>query len=449
MPAIKFVPNTRSVKKFRWYPEDELRCGFPEHVEPKFLLIEREGALAAIVPLDDAAAKREPLHLFFHMVWHYGREIFARENPEAWSDYANDSYSIMWFLFRRFHRTKSYSSRRFNTRKDYLNGRGEVILPWNEGDSASSRHDSKLNRELLGPGAARAMQLGVSSKKYAQKLHYGMSAAARRHPWVASDTSAGAELVRDALLARQNSPDLDDVSRSLIEERLIKALVIAAKSKRDIATFDKWLLGSGNTLAKQLSRPLKASEGDAIALVHRYLDEQGICAMKYLSPLVQALMTDVERGLDEAGVPFDRVLFRTLYYPMAYFDNLPLIFLREKLEFFEGTIESLRVRDESAVTEFHTMLWFYSRMVEERRRVDRERSPSRALRRGGAESAASTGTSPRSDIDVERLIEMLVADGTLDCECDSSEWLCLSCQAQSMSFRCKNCHLTCKFGESR
>lgn len=448
-PAIKFIPNIREMKAICWLPSDQLRGDLAEHAAPKFLIIERPGADAAIAPLDNPSDKRDPLHNFFHLAWYYGSEIRKRGDPEAWNQDVVDSYSVMWFLYRRFHRTKAYSSRRFNTNKDFRNGRGEPVFPWTTDAPGIAREYPTSIEELLILGDVRARQLALLGPTHAQQLHYGLSAAARIQSLECNGTKAISNLVSTSLLARENPTELCPIAREKIEAAVIAAVLRSAKSDRDMEEFDAWLLGKSNSYVKQLSQSLGSSIGDAYCNVRQYLDESGIRAMKYLSGCIQALMRDVERCLVASGISFDRKLFAMLYYPQTYFDDLPLILLREKLEFFEGTIESLRSDDENAVSEFHTMLWFYAQLVEERRRVDRERSPSRRSRRSGLEFDMLAPSIVRDGCDMDLVIEKLVDAGQLDCPCDPPQWICLDPQSIPMPFRCDNCQSEVRLGDSQ
>lgn len=446
VPAIKFVPNVLNVEQICWLPRVELRHGLPEAAVPKFFVVERRGANAAVIPVDDVTSKRDPLHNFFHMAWHFGWKIDSKENPEQWNTGRSNSYSTMWFLYRRFHRTNASPSRRFNTKKDFLNTSRELILPWEDGDGETVPSGVRRLAEFLKSGETRAVELGIENARYAQKLHYGLAAAARNLNWAGSNSDAVSQLIKNSLLIRRNDTELHSVTREKIEEELIDALMTAVKSDRDIRMFDEWLLGSSNTLAKKLSKALSVCEGSALDCVHQYLGESGIAAMKYIAPFIRTLMADLERCLDDAEIEFDRELFRMLYYPQPYFDNLPLIFLREKLEFFEGTVESLRIHDERAVGEFHAMLWFYGRMVEDRRRTDRERSVSAEVHLSvtGWETQAPSTSS--EEIDVDRLVEMLRDSGELDCDCDQPQWTCSNLEVTPMVFRCRSCQSEYELG---
>ena len=163
--------------------------------------------------------------------------------------------------------------------------------------------------------------------------------------------------------------------------------------------FNDWFWGPHNSLVKQIAKQAggtldQSTVGEAII-------ELGWRAHLSVAKCMEAAMLDFRRAVRPALQQSELRSFDAMFRCQAVLGGLSLVMLREKLEFFEGTIWRFaeQPRDPQITSTLHRLLSFYSTMVTNRRRADVTTKSN--LRLSRARMSNSTFADPADSTDPE------------------------------------------------
>jgi hypothetical protein len=292
----------------------------------------------------------------------------------------------MWFLFQRGETMQQYVTRRFNSKRDLtLRGathdKAAVGIPWLQTNCSSTLAPRITVGKFMQHGQDYARELGVTLRNNEQTIHYALAALAWESPKQPISREESLRLLQAALFDVDHFEELDADTRDLVTGEILEVINPHVESELPPEVFDKWFLGAKNSFVKQVAQRLKGFEGSAREVVKQVLLELFFESYEYIGQCIWAVMRDFESGLDPPLNDLEQARFRLLYYPQEMLGGLPLILLRDKLEFAEGILLRLLSdpSDERAVGALHQLLVIYADAVRWRRQVDRDRSRRRAV----------------------------------------------------------------------
>jgi hypothetical protein len=261
-------------------------------------------------------------------------------------------------------------------------GRSRNVLPPDLGYSASGRGPRRTIDRLLEEGAAAAREAIGRQPSVAEKISYGLLAAARRNP-----------------LERRVPERRGDVRRALFDTDAIIAapgrqLVFQVKDRlyrlidrhldEPQAEFNEWFFPGGGrnlrrAIARQPNRPggVLSNEEVTGTLLHLAWNAYGLLS-EGLGVFGQAFLAALPQPLSRK----ERTRFDLWMMPHRYFGGLPRVLLMERVEFLKPVLSALSAEPNNPelVGALHRLIAWYPEMVRERREADRlnkQRGPKR------------------------------------------------------------------------
>jgi hypothetical protein len=291
---------------------------------------------------------------------------------------------MMWLLFQKCSKTKSFIERRFNSAMELKapdpsgeRGRKVPLLPWPSGPEYREMGFPQSVKELLDLGAAQAALAGVANPSTSQRIHYAFAAVASLGGGCTLSDTQVRERIQYALFDLPDRPvELSQQLEEEVELRLGEVLWTHIESDEPQDRFNQWFWGGSNSFVKQVAQGLPGRALDeAHQLVWYVLLQLGFRSYEYLGHCIQAVMRDIANCLDPPLTVEEELDFGKLYYPQPAFGGLPLILLAEKLEFCEGLVNRLLTNPEDAAAhaELHQLLFYYGDLVRLRREADRKK----------------------------------------------------------------------------
>ena len=317
---------------------------------------------------------------FYPSAFHYGLQILERNIPEKFGDAdLLNSYGLFWFLFQRARTMQPFLKRRFQHRKDLEITQGDVsnVLPW-EGDPTAAKlgYPTTID-QLIEAGAKLALEYGIVSPSYAERIEFGLWQAAKleNSSPVASNTVN--RLIKTTLFNNEDAiHDVSEEDKQKIENAIFDAVKKGIDDDTTMEEFNKWFAGGSSTLVKQIGRQLTDYPSErASELVTSALIELGYRAHHYMVQPIQAMMHDFEHALEEPLNEQEKKAFDLLYYPQPAFGGLPLVLLGERLDTVRlAALELMEDPENSSIIgQLHSLLRYYAMMISPRRAADRER----------------------------------------------------------------------------
>lgn len=298
------------------------------------------------------------------------------------------SYRAMWLIFGLVRAMKEHNDRCFHHSRDlYIRPSGRAdegqrnVLPEDIGRDSNDRGRTWTVGQLLKLGRQAAVEAGIANPTAEIAAPYGFWEAAKLNP-LDADQEHALTLVRLALFqANQGKPAPSGAVMQMVTERLLHAVHRHLEDTAD--DFNAWFSGPKSSLLKLLSA--KADQrGEPVSRdeVRQALLELGWESYKYLSSCIHATMRYIENSLELRSE--ERALFEHVFLPQWYYGGLPLMLLAERGDFLKPVI--LRIwespDDPNLVPILHRMLFYYGRIVVERREADRRTKAKRAGVRG-------------------------------------------------------------------
>jgi hypothetical protein len=396
---------------------------------------------------DDAQPPDEDAQLYEKQTQIDGAEEEDRKKDEA----IRNSYRTSWFLYRRGEHMREATTRRFNSIKDLNAFHDNVVdhlLPWPINASTRDAGYPQSIKAMCAIGREYAISMGISEPTTAQCIHYGFAvAAAAGKPAPLKNDEEIRRRIAFAFFADSDTQETSLTEEEAIEELVIKAIWRHVESGKSSAQFDKWIQGPSNTLVKQVAHHVKGiDKGEARRRVNRVLRKLSFNAIWHVGRCVQAVMEDVRLGLSRPLSASESTAFEQMYCGAPYFACLPLILLRDKLQFIEGVLPNLLTRpDDASVGNFHELLGFYGQLVRARREADVARKEVRKLEID-PQRDAKTNSEVHDEVHrhvLPELIDQLVSSGKLACPCMKTCWEYLDTEVLKCSvvlhFQCKQC----------
>ena len=243
-----------------------------------------------------------------------------------------------------------------------------------------------------------------------------------------------------------------------IEARIFRVIRTRIETKLESQReFDAWFMTTQSSLVKQVAQTIEhLTYSDAVFAVTYALQKLTFKAFVRVGNCISLAMKDFADGLPEPLTAAERCCFDQLYSPQPALGNIPLIMLRDKLQFAEGVIWNVLLRPDadSGIGTFIRLLQIYGELLGPRRRIDRERARSAKL--GPILSLNEDMDSPAAPGDVDdvelhdewtRVIDILRERYGLSCLCSRGSWkmnepepcggtirLTLTCQRCQQSF---------------
>jgi hypothetical protein len=460
-PAPPAAYRRGSTKLYRWLPGPELSDVLPSGMALDLVCGQTALGERVFWPFDSrdpAKKQRDPFRAFLFAARQCGFAILCKHFPDRFDSHLRRSFGDMWFLFLRGQTMRPFVSRRFNTVSDLVDRRtagpkSMLPLTWLP---ATSPEAPKNPAQLMKLGEDFAADHGIRLRRASQRIHHGLAALANRDPLPPRDREASRLLVRSALFDIEADLVLPEDLRLAVEEQILSALDSHICSDKPQQHFDMWFLGHHNSFVKQVAQRLKGlNPKEARSIVKHVLLDLAFRSCEYIAQCIQAVMYDFEKGLDGTLSQGERAAFHALYYPQDAAGGLPLILLRDKLEFAEGILQLLLSDpgSEKAIGAFQYLLMMYGQLARWRRQVDRTRkqpigraaAPRQIDEQPEPEIRGSREEERASDHRIIKLIDLLERSGKLRCECADSEWKVIDWKptklSSSVKFGCRKCEI--------
>jgi hypothetical protein len=309
-------------------------------------------------------------------------------------------------------------------------------------------------------GRLAAQDNGVESPATAARIHYGLAGIASMSGHERLSPDEVARRIRFALFADDRTDTLDLQQAEAIEGLILETTWSHVDSDEHQRLFDLWF--HDNSFVKQVAQKVQGVPySDARDQVNEVLLNLGFNSLWHVGSCVHALMRFVMHGLSSPLSPTELIAYEQMYAPQSYFAGLPLILLREKLEFVEGVLWRLFLHphDERAISNFHCLLGFYGHLVRANREADRLRKARTAEQSRNTSEAfvPDVNELPRlSEAEQDRkwrelildITEHLIGDGQLSCPCAKPSWRYANIEvfpeSVTLIFECRNCSKTAR-----
>jgi hypothetical protein len=292
-------------------------------------------------------------------------------------------YRLMWLLYLRVKARRDSFGHQFKTVNDLRvrdpRQRGSIphVLPPGLGLAADGTGTTWNPARLLREGEKLAEAESVSIRTTAQKINYGLLAAARLNPMFDLNPKQIKALVRLALF--QLGPIAEKISaetRRHVDARLITAL--KKHLTDDHKEFDDWFLGPHNSLVHQIAKQRLAAGGELDRYhVYQVLLDRGWEAYQYVARCLDAQFRAIMESITPPLTPHERFCFKQRYCRQPYWGGLPFLLLLPRLDVLRpvahlhfGRPATLR---SDWVPTAHRLLEYYIEMANRRREVDRFR----------------------------------------------------------------------------
>jgi hypothetical protein len=392
-PSIPAPFQPSANRQCLWLPKPDL-VGVPPETGVAIVCCISPECMRAFRPIGGCKKPFDDYQVFFRQTWACGFPILCAQLPDSFD---LRTYRLMWFLFQKCHKTKSFIVRRFNSAIDLrvrnpssVSGAKMDLLPWPIDRWHRERGYPQSVNELLEAGGNVASQSGISNPSTSQKIHLAIAAAAElEHPETLSVDQIRKRIEHALFEIGDRPSDLTEELEEEIKQRLLEVLWRHIDSDESQSDFNEWFWGGSNSFVKQVAQGVKdVPLDDATGMAWHVLLKLGIQSYEYIGQCIQAVMHDLARGLDPPLSAEEAADFEGLYYPHESFGGLPLILLAEKLEFFEGQTNRLLTERSSRVAQgaFHRLLLYYGELVRARREADRE-SKARAKHAAAAKDS--------------------------------------------------------------
>jgi hypothetical protein len=401
--------------QYTWHPPETLQEQLPQGFTLSLQCVLDSTGLRRFYPWNG-------LETFLTLASSGGLAILCRQ--QSLGPNARHSYRAMRWLFLRTHRITEHFRHRFDSSRDLtiaLSGRSERqekdVLPADLGMDAHGQGHRWSVTELIARGKTAASAAGCPRPTMAQCIHHGLIEAARRNPLrIAQDKVP--ELIRSTLfnVASQDAPCPELVE--MVTERLLTAL--QRHLDKDTGPFEKWFLGSNNSLVHQLAKQ-KRSTGGALEEedVRRVLLHLGWQSYEFASNCLHAQMRIFHNALPDPLTDRERLLFEHLHLRQPYLGNFPLLLLAPRLGFIKGLLWDLweMLPNRSLVPVVHRLFDYYATMAARRREADRRIKQPRPAR-----LVEEIHVPSRSSQRFQELAAALRELKKIDCGCPRRDW---------------------------
>lgn len=227
--------------------------------------------------------------------------------------------------------------------------------------------------QLTENGRRAAVKAGYRNPTSKHAIAFGLFQAAQLNPLEVQPEGVPA-LVRMALF--DVDPSKDVPSEELLEqvkERLLEAIDSHLLDPQE--EFDRWFVGPGNSLVKQIAQQ-KLKRGGELqreevrgALLHLGWEAYG-----YVGQCVHALMRTVKNSMPDPLDDKEKRLFEQMHEGQPCFGDLPLALLAERSSFLRRAVLTIwhEPDDPNHVRILHRLLSYYSDVSRKRREADRQ-----------------------------------------------------------------------------
>jgi hypothetical protein len=188
-------------------------------------------------------------------------------------------------------------------------------------------------------------------------------------------------LVRSVLFEVEPREACNPQFVDIVTERLLTA--VHGHLEEDRAAFEKWFLGSKNSLVHQLSKQTKSPGGPLEeSAVRKVLLQLGWQSYSYAGNCIHAQMRLFQNAIPDPLNERERLLFEHMHQRQPYLGNLPRVLLLPRFGFLQGVLWELwdRLPDLSLVPVLHRLLDYYSVLACRRREADRRIKNGRPIR---------------------------------------------------------------------
>jgi len=271
----------------------------------------------------------------------------------------------MSLLFQKVRGLRQHYSRKFQSIADLNIKRSGR----NEGDSHNVFPDD-LGTTFDGKGRKLAEENGYNNPPMNQIIEYGLFAAAMKNPLQVSNPQEIESLLRLALYDIPQDAECHDEMKEWIEDQILAAIELHMDDTQE--KFNQWFSSSSNTFIKQIAKK-KCPHGTLTNdMVRKVLLDLGWQAYAYMAGCLNTQMKCFQNAMPEPLSGKEREIFEMIYLQQEYFNNLPLVLLQERIPFLKWPMLSvLSGRNDFAfVGTLHRLLYYYSSMIDSRRRAD-------------------------------------------------------------------------------
>jgi hypothetical protein len=424
--------------KYIWHPPEALMPLLPPAFQLSMQCVTGRDGVRRFYPWDW-------FELFLALASEGGLAILTqRKNLNAeW----RNSYRTMRLFLLRVRRSAEFLNRGFEHLADLrvvLSGRATPserdVLPDDLGLDTQGSGDRWSVRDLIEHGKVAARAAGCSDITTRQCIHYGFIQAARLNPLHIAESKVPL-LIRSALFSVDSSDEPDARLLEFVRDRLQTALHTHLGDST--AGFEKWYLGSKNSLVHQLAKQ-KGSPGGQLdeSEVRKVLLHLGWKAYEYASSCVHAQMRIFQAALPHSLSDQERLLFENMHQPQPYLGGLPLVLLVPRFKFIRGILWDLweHLPDTSRLPVFYRMLDYYGTLSTRRREADRR------IKNGRQAEFNDEAYVPHVNSDTfQRIAAEILEMKGIDCGCPHREWYSELVGRPRDKIRILHCCAACAF----
>ncbi|MHC4400606.1 MAG: hypothetical protein ACYTG0_13100 [Planctomycetota bacterium] len=326
-----------------WRPPDRLAQFLPEEFSVPLDCYTGSDGLRRIVPRCNFEELIDVGALVGLAVLH-GERDFDREVDGSYRAMQLIHQYVRGRAYRGTRGMKEHLTREFEYSRDlYIRSPGRLsdgerdVLPDDVGLNADGKGKRLSIEQVTGLGRQAASEAGHDNPTSNLAIPYGFYEAAKMHPLEIYPEEVPA-LAKMALFEIDSSEDeLSEEFVDIVTERLLEAIQRHHDDSRE--EFDKWFVGPGSSLVKQIAQQ-KRKRGGKLPReqVRRALLQIGWRAYEYVGQCVHAMVRTIKNAMPEPLSDEERQVFEQMYESQPYFGNLPLALLAERASFLEPAV---------------------------------------------------------------------------------------------------------------
>lgn len=358
-------------KEYVWRPTSLIAGQLPPNFEVRVL---------AVIGSDGIRRFRDAAGVKTHIFHGFAAGVALLDHLRGFTAEERLKYRPPFFVYQYTQEMHAHLDCSFRSKQQLVIKRGSrgenqdrSVLPEDLGLNRLGRGRRWTISVLLDEGAAAAARAGIERPQTADKITYGLFAAACRHP-LKRTTKQVRNDIRRALFDAQ---DIVVAPRKRLVDTVRERLYGLMDRHLDDsqAEFDRWFFPAGNrnwprAVARQSNRPggELAKEDVTAALLHL-----GWEAYERLSECLRVFGQVFLAALPEPLSRREKTLFDLTMMPHRYFGGLPRWLLMERIELLRPALDKLLAnpRDCDMVGALHRLLTWYPEMVHKRREADR------------------------------------------------------------------------------
>ncbi|WP_339748306.1 hypothetical protein [uncultured Rubinisphaera sp.] len=405
-PAQTFREMGCPVSIYCWEPNRVIRSDVPQEWNLKFLFIQGADGIRRFLTVQGHVNLIEYAYAGGLAIMSHFKRMRSETN----------GYNRHWQLFRKVQHLQQHNSRKFGGNLDlkipkYLQEEfsQKSVLPAWIGGTADGEGKPWNFLELKRQGKRLAISKGQPEPDAKKQLEYGIYAGVRNYLNGESGNSLetdqpSSNLVRQALYSSGSEEEPSEDKRQWIEERIWEAL--DKHFEDNLQKYDQWLLGPGNTFAKQISRKTCPYGAVTPSQVQNVLLDLGWKSYELVSQCVDFQMKAFVASLELPLTQQVLKLFQAMYFQQHYFENIPLCMMIEVLPLLRPAIcdywQEESINFENVVG---LLLKTYAIMISTRQDVDRRVKQRKATVKGVKVKEESKNLKAHTYRDVEFLAE--------------------------------------------